>query len=108
MLSDERFAARPHDHPIDVYLGDGAPAKIVEAAQSRGDGRAIAGCDAPGRRIARVDVDADDIASWGRMISKAKRRARELGGDALEYDASYGSALATSGVAFFVVRYEPR
>ena len=69
---------RASGHPIDIYVDPSSPANLLE-----GFGLTLPPAEMPGDavRIGRIDVAGDN--SWQGIADEAKKRARQLGADAI-------------------------
>ena len=112
-LGDQTYAPRPPDHVIDVFIPDDAP---VEVHKSLADAKPLAMLPTDANEIGRIDTDGAAAASWDAVIEDAKKKARELGGDAIVirhwgYPMTganrYGGASYGKALSMIVVRLRP-
>jgi hypothetical protein len=75
----EEFPSRPESWHIDVYKAGGVPVEAFNAGPSFKSGSTPAGSI----RLGRGTVTGGAYGPLWRLIDKAKREARELGGDAI-------------------------
>ncbi len=112
-LGDQTYPPRPADYLIEVFLPTDAP---VNVHQSVANARPLDQLPAGAREVGRVDTQGAPAATWVSVIEDAKRKARELGGDAIvikqwgHYLASvdsYGAAYHGKNLSMLVVRFRP-
>ncbi len=112
-VGEKTFAPRPREYIIDVYLTTDAPVNVHKAVANAKSLDAL-----PPRAITvgRVDTSGAPAASWASVINNAKKKARELGGDALVIKEwghtmvgmdSYGRSYYGKNLSMTVVRYRP-
>lgn len=110
-VGDQTYPPRATDYVIDVYMPLDAPVVMHKQIAGAKDLQAL---PAGARVIGRVDTVGAPAAGWASVINDAKRKARELGGDALVIRNidhyltsvdSYGSAYYGKSVSMEVVRF---
>jgi hypothetical protein len=110
VVGTQTYPPRPEDYVIDVYLPVDAP---VNVHQSIANAKDITTLPAYNIEIGRVDTQGAPAASWESVIDDAKKKARELGGDALVIKEwghtmtgidSYGQTYYAKNLSMTVVR----
>ena len=112
-IGEKTFAPRPREYVIDIYLTTDAPVNVHKAVANEKSLDAL-----PQRAITvgRVDTSGAPAASWAPLIRNAKKKAWELGGDALVIKEwghtmvgmdSYGRSYYGKNLSMTVVRYKP-
>ncbi len=111
-VGGQTFPPRPDGYLIDVYLPQEAPVVVHQEVPNV---RPLSQLASSAKVIGRVDTQGAPAAGWASLFEDAKRRARELGGDALvvrqwghhlvsadAYGAQHGKSLSMD-----VVRLNP-
>ncbi len=110
-IGGHTFPPRPKDHIIDVYLAQEAP---VQVHKQLANSKPLSAVPRTAIEIGRVDTVGAPAASWGSVVSDAKKKARTLGGDGLVIKGwgshltgvdGYGQAYHGKNISMTVVRY---
>ena len=101
----ERYAPRPDDWPVEVYLGEDAPVQaheVLTLAQAKPPECIPAEAMVIGR------IDSKSGGFWNSLLATAKEKARELGGDGLVIGPGEISPMGgPRELALTVIRYKP-
>ncbi len=110
-IGDKTYPPRHKDYVIDTYLPSGAPVNVHKAVANAMSMRLLPSSAA---EIGRIDTQGNEIANWVSVLSSAKRRARQLGGDAIVIRGwgnpmtgvnGYGQSTYGKSISMAVVRY---
>jgi len=112
-VGGKTYPPRPDEYIIDVFVSVDAPV-IIQQSLTNAKPTSIAPKDA--QVIGRIDTSGAPAASYASMVEDAKKKARQLGGDAIVIGQwgthltgmdGYGNAYHAKNVSMTVLRFRP-